>query len=109
MALTGELTYKGLTISNAYLRVMQAHHRVVDRSTEEDDGTITWSKTLYADYSARLYKDASAYAANPDEAIYTISGSFTPSVANTANLNIVKQTYLHLKTLADYDELTDDI
>ena len=107
MALTGELTYKGLTISNAYLRVMQAHHRVVDRSTEEDDGTITWSKTLYADYSARVYKDASAYAANPDEAIYTISGSFTPSVANTANLNIVKQTYLHLKTLADYDELTD--
>ena len=107
MALTGELTYKGLTISNAHLKVMQVHHRAVDTSTEAEDGTVTWSKTNHADYSARVYKDAAAYAANPDEAVYSISGSFTPSVANTANLNIVKQTYEHLKTLADYDELTD--
>jgi len=105
MALTGALTYKGLTISNAYLRVMEVYHRVVD--TQDDAGD--WSKTLYADYSARIYKDASAYAANPDSAIYTVSGSFTPSVANSVNLNIIKQTYVHLKTLADYDELTDDI
>ena len=103
MALTGALTYKGLTISAAHLRVMTAYHRVVD--TQGDDGN--WSKTLYADYTARVYLTASAYAANPDEAIYTISGSFTPSVANSVNLNIVKQTYVHLKTLADYDELTD--
>ncbi len=107
MALTGELTYKGLTISNAHLKVMQIHHRAVDSSTEAEDGTVTWAKTNYADYSARVYKDAAAYAANPDAAIYTISGTFTPSVANSANLNIVKQTYTHLKTLADYDELTD--
>ena len=107
MALTGELTWKGLTISNAHLRVMQTNCRVVDVSTEEDDGSITWSKTRYADYSARVYATASAYAANPDSALYTISGSFTPSVANDANLNIVKQTYTHLKALADYDDLTD--
>ena len=107
MALTGALTYKGLTISAAHLRVMTAYHRVVDTSTEADDGTITWSKTLYADYTARVYKDAAAYAANPDEAIYTISGSFTPSVANGANLNIIKQSYEYLKTLGDYDDLTD--
>ena len=107
MALTGELTYKGLTISNAHLKVMQINHRAVDTSTEAEDGTVTWSKTNHADYSARVYKDAAAYAADPDAAVYTISGTFTPSVANTANLNIVKQTYEHLKTLADYDELTD--
>ena len=107
MALTGELTWKGLTVSNAHLRVMQANCRVVDVSTEADDGTITWSKTRYADYSARVYATASAYAANPDSALYTIAGSFTPSVANDANLNIIKQTYEHLKTLADYDDLTD--
>tara|TARA_R110000824_G_scaffold1187_1_gene6417 strand:- start:587 stop:913 length:327 start_codon:yes stop_codon:yes gene_type:complete len=107
MALTGELTWKGLTVSNAHLRVMQANCRVVDVSTEADDGTITWSKTRYADYSARVYATAAAYAANPDSALYTISGSFTPSVANDANLNIIKQTYEHLKTLADYDDLTD--
>ena len=107
MALTGELTYKGLTISNAHLKVMQVHHRAVDTSTEAEDGTVTWSKANHADYSARIYKDAAAYAANPDQAVYTISGTFTPSVANTVNKNIVKQTYEHLKTLADYDELTD--
>ena len=107
MALTGALTYKGLAISNAHLKVMQVHHRAVDTSTEAEDGTVTWSKTNHADYSARVYKDAAAYAADPDAAVYTISGTFTPSVANTANLNIVKQTYEHLKTLADYDELTD--
>jgi len=107
MALTGELVYKGLAISDAHLKVMQVHHRAVDSSTEAEDGTVTWTKANHADYSARVYKDAAAYAANPDAAIYTISGTFTPSVANTANLNIVKQTYEHIKTLADYDELTD--
>tara|TARA_R110002012_G_scaffold223750_1_gene395716 strand:+ start:1202 stop:1528 length:327 start_codon:yes stop_codon:yes gene_type:complete len=107
MALTGKLVYKGLDIDNAHLKVMQVYHRAVDSSTEAEDGTVTWTKANHADYSARVYKDADAYAANPDAAVYTISGTFTPSVANTANLNIVKQTYVHLKTLADYDELTD--
>ena len=107
MALTGKLTYKGLDIDNAYLKVMQIHHRAVDTSTEAEDGTITWSKANHADYSARVYKDAATYGANPDQAIYTVTGTFTPSVANDANLNIVKQTYEYLKTLADYDELTD--
>lgn len=107
MALTGKLVYKGLDIDNAVLKVMTCNHRAVDSSTIAEDGTVTWSKANHAEYSARVYKDADAYAANPDAAIYTVSGTFTPSVANTANLNIVKQTYEHIKTLADYDELTD--
>tara|TARA_R100000908_G_C3602169_1_gene56596 strand:- start:64 stop:390 length:327 start_codon:yes stop_codon:yes gene_type:complete len=107
MALTGKLTHKGLDIDNAHLKVMTINHRAVDTSTEAEDGTVTWSKANHADYSARVYKDAAAYAADPDAAVYTISGTFTPSVANSANLNIVRQTYEHLKTLADYDELTD--
>tara|TARA_R110001592_G_scaffold151544_1_gene378105 strand:- start:321 stop:647 length:327 start_codon:yes stop_codon:yes gene_type:complete len=107
MALTGKLVYKGLDIDNAVLKVMTCYHRAVDSSTEAEDGTVTWAKANYADYSARVYKDATAYAANPDAAIYTISGTFTPSVANGANLNIVKQTYLHLKTLDTYKDLTD--
>ena len=107
MALTGKLVYKGLDIDNAVLKVMTCNHRAVDSSTTDDDGKVTWTKANHADYTARVYKDADAYAANPDQAIYTISGTFTPSVANDANLNIVNQTYTHLKTLADYDELTD--
>ena len=107
MALTGELTYKGLTISNAHLKVMTCYHKAVDTSTTAEDGTVTWTKANHADYSARVYKDAAAYAANPDQAIYTVSGTFTPSVGNGANLNIVKQTYVHLKTLDTYKDLTD--
>ena len=107
MALTGKLTFKGLDIDNAYLKVMQIHHRAVDTSNEAENGTVTWSKANHADYSARIYATADAYAANPDEAVYTISGTFTPSVANGANLNIVKQTYEHLKTLDTYKDLTD--
>ena len=107
MALTGKLVYKGLDIDNAHLKVMQIHHRAVDSSTEAENGDITWTKVNHADYSARVYKDAAAYAASPDAAIYTVTGTFTPSVANSANLNIVKQTYEYIKTLADYDDLTD--
>jgi len=107
MALQGKLIYKGLDIDNAVLKVMTCYHRAVDISTTVEDGTVTWTKANHADYSARVYKDADAYAANPDAAIYTVTGTFTPSVANTANLNIVKQTYEYIKTLADYDELTD--
>ncbi len=107
MALTGQLTYKGLTIGSAYVKVMQVTHRAVDTNTENEDGTTTWSKSNYADYSVRVYKNQHDYEVNPDKAVYTIKGTFTPSVANTVNLNIVKQTYTHLKTLGDYDELTD--
>ena len=107
MALTGKLTYKGLDIDNAHLKVMTINHRAVDTSTEAEDGTVTWSKANHADYSTRVYKDATAYGADPDSAVYTITGTFTPSVANGANLNIVKQTYEHLKTLDTYKDLTD--
>ena len=108
MALTGKLTYKGLDIDNAVLKVMTINHRAVDTSTEAEDGTVTWTKANHADYSARVYKDASSYAADPDSAVYTITGTFTPSVANGANLNIVKQTYEYLKTLDTYKDLTDN-
>ena len=96
MALTGEQTFKGLTIPEAYIRVMSVHHRAVDSP----------STTLYADYTVRIYKDVDARTAG-DAAIDTITGSFTPSIANSVNLNIVKQTYAHLKTLTDFSSLTD--
>ena len=96
MALTGEQTFKGLVISNAYVRVMEVTHRAVDSP----------DTTLYADYSVRIYKDAVARTAD-DDAITTITGSFTPSVANSVNLNIVRQTYAHLKTLSDFSNLVD--
>ena len=106
MALTGKLTYRTLDIDNALLRVTSVNHRVVDTSTEAEDGTVTWGKTLYAEYSGRIYKDATAYAANPDLGVYSIEGTFTPSVAADAK-DIVEQTYTYIKTLDTYKDLTD--
>ena len=102
MALTGEQTFKGLIISNAYVRVMSVHCGAVD-SPEVPQPHHT---TLYADYSVRIYKDAAARLAG-DTAIDTITGSFTPSVANSVNLNIIRQTYAHLKTLSEFSNLAD--
>jgi len=102
MALTGEQTFKGIIVSNAYVRVMSVHHRAVD-SPEVPQPHHT---TLYADYTARVYKDAAARLAD-DAALTTVSGSFTPSIANSVNLNIVRQTYAHLKTLSDFSNLAD--
>ena len=96
MALTGEQTFKGLTISDAYVRVMNVHCGAVDSP----------STVFYADYSVRIYKDAAARLAG-DTAIDTITGSFTPSVSNAVNMNIIKQTYTHLKTLSDFSNLAD--
>ena len=106
MALTGKLTYRTLDIDNALLRVTSVNHRVVDTSTEAEDGAVTWSKTLYAEYSGRIYKDATAYAANPDLGVYSIEGTFTPSVAADAK-DIVEQAYTYIKTLDTYKDLTD--
>jgi len=106
MALTGEQTFRGLTISNAYVRVMDVRHRAVDSSTEAEDETITWDKTLYADYSVRIYKDEASKIANPDSAVTTISGSFTPTVGED-DKNLVIQCYEHLKTLDNFILLTD--
>ena len=102
MALTGEQIFKGIVVSNAYVRVMEVHHRAVD-SPEVPQPHHT---TLYADYSVRIYKDVAARLAG-DSAITTVSGSFTPSIANSVNLNIVRQTYAHLKTLSDFSNLAD--
>jgi hypothetical protein len=98
MALTGEITYKGLTVPNAYIRITRALH-LVDYSSG--------SKVLTADYSAKIYKDTAACTADPSNEITTVSGTFTPSVANSANKNIVKQAYEYMKTLSDYDSLSD--
>tara|TARA_X000001036_G_scaffold435229_1_gene476067 strand:+ start:137 stop:442 length:306 start_codon:yes stop_codon:yes gene_type:complete len=100
MALTGELTYKGLTISNAYVRVTRVFH-----SSDFDPDSN--AKVLKADYSAKVYKDASTCASSPLEEITIVTGTFTPSVGNEVNLNIVKQTYEHIKTLSDYSSLSD--
>ena len=102
MALTGEQTFRGLTISNAYVRVMNADHIATD--TQDEDGN--WSTTLKAYYTANIYKDASAKAANHNDPVTIVRGSFTPTVG-VNDKNLITQCYVHLKTLDDFSSLSD--
>ena len=102
MALTGEQTFRGLTISNAYVRVMNVCHSAVDY--QDKDGN--WSTVLQADYTARIYKDASAKSTNYNNGVTTVVGEFVPTVSSSSK-NLVEQCYEHLKTLDDFSSLSD--
>ena len=103
MALKGEVVYKGITVADAHCVVIRANH---DNNFYHDvDGLLVKSMSAY--YQVRFYKDAAAYAADCNNCFDQKEFNFTPSVANGANLNIVKQSYVNMKTLDAYKDLTD--
>ena len=103
MALKGEVVYKGITVADAHCVVTRANH---DNNFYHDvDGLLVKSMSAY--YQVRFYKDAAAYAADCNNCFDQKEFNFTPSVANGANLNIVKQSYVNMKTLDAYKDLTD--
>ena len=103
MALEGEVVYKGITVADAHCVVTRANH---DNNFYHDvDGLLVKSMSAY--YQVRFYKDAAAYAADCNNCFDQKEFNFTPSVANGANLNIVKQSYVNMKTLDAYKDLTD--
>ena len=104
MALKGSLTYKGITVADTHAVVTKATHYcnwVVDQS----DGSV--SKKLTAHAIIMFYKDAAAYAADPTNYYDQKQIQFTPSVANGANLNIIKQSYVAMKAMDAYKDMTD--
>jgi hypothetical protein len=102
MAITGSMTYKGLTISAAYLRVMDANTHTNDSTDDNGDAV----KTLNSNIRVRVYVDAAAKAAAANVYIDEFYYTFTPT-ADADSKNILEQAYVHLKTLAAYNEMTD--
>mgnify|MGYP003135048912 CR=1 FL=1 len=99
MALKGELTHKGITIGEA--------HAVIVRAIHYADYSAEGVKTLSAQYLVKFYKDEAVYNADPNNNYDQKEFIFTPSVANTAGQNLVRQSYNNMKTLSDYDSMTD--
>jgi len=104
MALTGELTWRGITISEAHAVVITANHYA---SYLTIDGSST--KSLSALYVVKFYKDKDTYEADPNDNYDQKEFMFTPSVANSTagGQNIIRQSYNNMKTLSDYSSMTD--
>ncbi len=104
MALTGELTYQGITISEAHAVVIRANH---DANYNTVDGSIV--KSLSAQYLVKFYKDKAVYEADPNNNYDQKEFIFTPSVANSTagGQNIMRQAYNNMKTLSNYSSMTD--
>ena len=103
MALKGEVVYKGITVADAHCVVIRANH---DNNYAHDiDGVLV--KAMSAYYQVKFYKDAATYAADYNNCFDQKEFNFTPSVGNGVNLNIVKQAYVNMKTIAAYDDFTD--
>jgi len=103
MALKGTITYKGIAVADTHAVITRANH---DNNYSKDvDGKLV--KTLSAYALVRFYKDKATYEANYSNYYDQKEIQFTPSVANGANLNIVKQTYEAMKAMDEYKHMTD--
>jgi len=103
MALKGTITYKEIAVADTHAVVIRANH---DNNYNKDvDGKIVKKLSAYA--LIRFYKDKATYEANYANHYYQKEIQFTPSVANGANLNIVKQTYEAMKAMDEYKHMTD--
>ncbi len=103
MALKGTITYKGIAVADTHAVIIRANH---DNTYDIDvDGKL--AKTLSAYALVRFYKDKAAYEADYTNHYDQKEIRFVPSVANGANLNIIKQAYVAMKAMDAYKDMTD--
>ena len=122
MAIKGAYNYKGLAVSDAYIKINSVNwncnsNQVTSEKTAavyNSDGTLkteavmetNWVETSNGHYSASVYKDKAARDADPHSVITSVNGSVTISNADDAK-NILKQAYLAMKAEDAYKAYTD--
>lgn len=122
MALQGSYTFKGIVLSEAYVMVSDVQTRkdftsqqnLVSSATYNSDGTIdqeavyetVFSSSITCSGMVKIYKDAAAKTASPNDFIVSEGFSFAGDVSTDAD-NAIKQAYTHLKTLGRYEGYTD--
>ncbi len=122
MALKGAYNYKGIAISDAYVKINNVSYscnsnQVTTEKTPavyNSDGTLkteavmetNWVETANSNYSASVYKDKAARDADPYSSITSINGSITMSVAASGK-NPLNQAYLAIKAEDAYKDYTD--
>ena len=122
MALQGEYNFKGIEISEAYIKIdnvnYSASHAV--ETTEKtaavynSDGSLktaavmedAWKETSPSSYSAKVYKDKAERDSNPTNWLAEIWGQFEMA-KNAGAKNAVIQAYTALKAQDDYKDYTD--
>jgi hypothetical protein len=122
MALKGAYNYRGIAISDAYVKINNVSwncnsNQVTTEKTPakfNEDGTLKtaavmetkWVETTNGSYSASVYKDKAARDADPNNSITGIGGSVTMSVAASGK-NPLNQAYLAMKAEDAYTDYTD--
>ena len=105
MALTvGIETAFGLTCAAAHVVIRE--FRMNKEVEVDDDGDIV-SKTFTVQYSALIYMDEASYTADKSP-VTGFNGSLPLDVGDGADQeNLLKQCYVHLKTLAGFEDAID--
>ena len=122
MALKGSYDYKGITVSDAYVKITSVNwscnsnseNYVKTAAVYNSDGTVKtpqvddtrWVQTTVGNWHANVYKDKAARDANPQNQICSVSGSFDMDIKDSAK-NPVKQAYIAAKTVDTYKDMAD--
>lgn len=122
MALKGAYDYKGIAVSDAYVKITSVNwscnsnseNYVKTAAVFNSDGTVKtpqvdatrWVQTTVGNWHANVYKDKAARDANPNSQICSVSGSFDIDLKDSAK-NPVKQAYVAAKTVDTYKGMAD--
>jgi len=122
MALKGAYDYKGIAISDAYIKITNVNWSCNSNSETyvktaakyNEDGTVKsaevkdtrWTQTTSGNWHANVYKDKAARDANPNQIIDGCGGSFEIDLKDSAK-NPVKQAYVAAKTVDTYKDMAD--
>ena len=122
MALKGSYDYKGITVSDAYVKITgvnwscssNSENYVKTAAVYNSDGTVKtpqvndtrWVQTTVGNLHANVYKDKAARDANPNNQICSVSGSFDMDLKDSAK-NPVKPAYVAAKTVDTYKDMAD--
>ena len=124
MALKGSYVYKGITVSDAYVKVTQVSYssneytknQLKTAAVYNSDGSIKTAavyedvvvKSNQGNYTAKIWKDKAVRdaAGKYNDDFNTVNGSFTMSVVANAK-NPVVQAYTAMKAEDKWKDYTD--
>ncbi len=122
MALQGKYNFKGIEISEAYVKVDNVNYNASHTletiqktaAVYNSDGSLktaavmedNWKETSPASFSGKVYKDKAERDSNPNNWLTEVWGQFEMSKNSTAK-NPVIQAYSDLKAKDDYKDYTD--
>ena len=122
MAIQGSYDFKGITISDSYIKVQNTSYNQNIYSEQYEktaavynsDGSLKtaavmdtrWVTNNSGQCTAKIYKDKATRDASPNSFITNVNFSY-PVVVTTSGKNPVKQAYDYIKTTDAYKDYTD--